>query len=126
MTNQITKKEETKLIIITRDDIYPGYQAVQSCHSVADFAAEHPTTFKKWKEESNSIICLAVKNELELLNLFDKFAKLTEATLFFEPDVNANTSFCMYGTPEVRKKVGNLPLLLKNKNENYVKKVENI
>ena len=120
MTHQINKKEETKLIVITRNDIHPGYQAVQSCHAVADFAAEHPDTFKKWKQESNSIICLSVKSEPELLKLFDKFKQLTPATLFYEPDISAYTSFCMYGTPDVRKKTGNLPLLLKNKPESHV------
>ena len=115
---QITKNknEDTiKLIVITRDDINPGYQAVQSCHAIADFANEHPDTFKKWKEESNSIICLSVKDEDKLLSLFDKFKELTPTTLFFEPDTNDYTSFCMYGATSIRKMCSRFPLLLKNK-----------
>ena len=47
---QIDKFQETKLVVITRQDINPGYTVVQSTHSIADFAYEHPEVFKKWKE----------------------------------------------------------------------------
>ena len=105
---------ETKLVVITRRDISPGYQAVQSTHSVADFAFEFPDTFVKWKLESNSIICLSIKNETELKKLQDKFKYLTPSIIFYEPDVDEMTSICLYGTPEIRKKLSHLPLLLKN------------
>ena len=106
---------ETKLVVITRSDISPGYQAVQSTHSITDFAFEYPDTFAKWKLESNSIICLSVKNESELQKLYDKFKDLTPSVIFYEPDVDEMTSICLYGTPEIRKKLRSLPLLLKNK-----------
>ena len=106
---------ETKLVVITRSDISPGYQAEQSTHSVADFAFEYPDTFAKWKLDSNSIICLSVKNETELQKLYDKFKDLTPSVIFYEPDVDEMTSICLYGTPEIRKKLRSLPLLLKNK-----------
>ena len=102
-------------MIITREDISPGYQAVQSTHSIADFAFEFPETFAKWKLESNSIICLGVKNEFELKKLYEKFKELTPSVIFYEPDVDEMTSLCLYGTPEIRKKLRSLPLLLKNK-----------
>ena len=35
-------------------------------------------TFKKWKEESNSIICLSVDNEFELEKYYHKFRKDTD------------------------------------------------
>ena len=105
---------ETKLVVITRSDISPGYQAVQSTHSVADFAFEYPDTFAKWKLESNSIICLSVKDESELQKLYDKFKDLTPSVIFYEPDVDEMTSICLYGTSEIRKKLRSLPLLLKN------------
>ena len=107
--------DETKLVIITRSDISPGYQVVQSTHSIADFAAEFPQQFKEWKEESNSIICLSVKNEEELLRLYDKFEEKTPAVKFFEPDVDEFTSICLYGTKNVRRSLSHLPLCLKNK-----------
>ena len=111
--------QETKLIVITREDISDGYKAVQSRHSNSDFAYEFPDTFRKWKEESNSIICLSVKNELELKKLHHKFQNITDCVLFFEPDINETTSLCLYGTPDVRRILQKLPLLLKNKKQNY-------
>jgi hypothetical protein len=94
---------------------------VQSTHSIADFAFEFPEIFSKWKSESNSIICLSVKNEFELQKLYHKYKELTESVILFEPDVDEFTSVCLYGAPKIRKSLSNLPLALKNKtnkNEN--------
>jgi peptidyl-tRNA hydrolase len=88
---------------------------VQSTHSISDFAYEHPETFGKWKEESNSIICLSAKSQEHLLKLYEKFSRVTQATIFFEPDVDEYTSLCLYGTPEIRKALSHLPLSLKQK-----------
>lgn len=85
-----------------------------SSHAIADFAHEFPETFRKWKSESNSIICLSVKDEFELQKLYFKYKNLTETVIFYEPDVNQYTSICLYGTPEIRKKLQNLHLLEKN------------
>ena len=112
---QINKFQETKLVVITRQDINPGYTVVQSTHSIADFAFTHTEVFKKWKEESNSIICLSCKSEAQLLKLYEKYSELTPAVKFFEPDVDQWTSICIYGTPEIRKSLSHLPLALKNK-----------
>lgn len=100
--------------MITRQDINPGYQCVQSTHSVADFAFEHPDIFKQWKKESNSIICLAAKSEEHLLKLYEKYSRITPCVKFFEPDVNEYTSICLYATPAIRKTLASLPLTLKN------------
>jgi len=86
---------------------------VQSTHSIADFAAEHPSYFKRWKIESNSIICLSVSDETELLKLYEKFKTKTPTVKFFEPDVDEVTSICLYGTKEVRRSLSHLPLSLK-------------
>ena len=83
---------------------------VQSTHSIADFAYDHPEVFKKWKEESNSIICLSCKSQEHLLELYEKYSRLTEASLFFEPDVDEYTSLCLYGSPDIRKGLSRLPL----------------
>ena len=114
---QKEKLNETKLVVISRADITPGYVAVQSCHAIADFAYEFPDKFKDWKAESNSIICLAVKDEEGLLKLFEKFSKLTSCSKFYEPDVDAYTAICLYGTSDIRKKLSHLPLVLKPKKE---------
>lgn len=92
---------------------------MQSAHSLADFAAEFPETFSKWKKESNSIISLDIPNEESLLKLYEKLKKLgCDIVLFYEPDISAYTSFCLYATPEIRKKLSYLPLILKNKEQN--------
>jgi len=92
----------------------PGYQVVQSTHSIADFAHQFPEVFSQWKEESNSIICLSVKSEQDLLKTYLKYKDLTPTIKFFEPDVDEWTSICLYGTPQIRKKLSHLPLILKN------------
>ena len=92
----------------------PGYQVVQSTHSIADFAHTYPEVFSQWKEESNSIICLSVKSEHDLLKTYQKYKDLTPTVKFFEPDVDEWTSICLYGTPQIRKKLSHLPLILKN------------
>lgn len=102
---------ETKLITITRSDISTGYQFAQLAHSVADFSYNFPKTFKKWKEESNSIICLSVKNEFELEKYYHKFKDRTDTVIFYEPDVHEQTSLCLYGTPEIRKQLKKLKLI---------------
>jgi len=91
-----------------------GYILPQSNHATAEFAYEFPETFRKWKQESNSIICLSAKSELHLLKLYEKYCDLTPTIKFFEPDISEWTSICLYATPEVRKSLSNLPLSLKN------------
>ena len=85
----------------------------QSTHSVADFAEQHPQTFQKWKSESNSVICLSVKNELKLLQLWEKFKSITDSVIFYEPDFSEYTSICMYADEPIRKKLKHLPLIVK-------------
>jgi len=94
-----------------------GYQVVQSAHAIADFASEHPETFEQWKKESNSIICLSIKDEETLLKLHEKLSKKTASSSFYEPDVNAFTAICVYGTPEIRKSLSHLPLVLNKKSK---------
>ena len=86
-----------------------------TAHSVADFAENFPETFQKWKSESNSIICLSVSNEFDLLKYYYEFKHLTDIVLFYEPDIHERTSLCLYGTPEIRKKLKKLKLIGQNK-----------
>lgn len=91
-----------------------GYQLVQSTHSIADFSHQHPQSFKDWKEQSNSIVCLSVQSEQELLHIYEKYKGSTPSSAFYEPDIDAWTSVCLLGTPPIRKKLSRLPLSLKN------------
>lgn len=104
------------MVVITRADLSKGYQSQQSTHSIADFAYEFPQSFKDWKETSNSIICLQVKDESQLLDYYNRLSKLTNVVKFTEPDLNdESTSICLYADKDVRKKVSSLPLLGKEK-----------
>jgi hypothetical protein len=58
-----------------------------------------------------------VKDEYELKKLYQKFKELTPSVIFYEPDVDEMTSLCLYGTPEIRKKLRSLSLLLKNNSQ---------
>jgi len=107
------------LVIITRNDIPPGYQLVQATHSIADFAYEHPKLFNDWKSDSNSIVTLQIPNEAELDNLITLlYNNDAHLSIFREPDIgNQITSICVYGTSNIRKKLASLPLSLKQYNK---------
>jgi peptidyl-tRNA hydrolase len=103
-------------VVITNGELNPGYQVVQSTHSIADFAHTYKDIFDNWKQESNSIICLSAKNKEHLQTIYEKFLRMTPTVIFYEPDVDEHTSICLYGTPDVRKKLSHLPLSLKKQN----------
>ena len=108
---QNSKFNETKLVTITRSDLnFDGYVIPQTAHAIANFAFDHFDTFSKWKEESNSIVCLSAKSEEHLLKLYEKYSHLTPTIKFFEPDVDEWTSICLYANPQIRKSLSNLPL----------------
>ena len=107
------KRNEPKLITITRSDLPPGDQLAQSVHSTTIFCHQHPSTFHKWMSETNSVVCLAIKDESALLKYYEKFSKLTECSIFFEPDISQFTSICLYASAPIRKKLKHLPLCLK-------------
>ena len=97
-------------------------QLVQSCHAIADFAYDHPDIFKQWKEESNSIITLAVKDEKALMEMYEKYKEITpHITAFREPDIQDQmTAICMYGTSDIRKMLSNIPLALREKKSKLI------
>ena len=101
-----------KLITITRQDLSIGYQIVQSCHSVADFAYKFPNHFLSWRENSNYKICLSVKDEPSLENLFLKLKNINTPVIDFrEPNLNNQlTSITLYGAKEYIKYTKYLPL----------------
>ena len=105
------KKTEIKLVRITRDDLSVGQKIAQSVHSTANFAQEHPQPFIKWKEDTNSVVCLSAKHEMHLLQLWEKFKEQTSCSIFYEPDVSAYTSLCLYADESIRKQLRNLPLI---------------
>jgi hypothetical protein len=78
-----------KLYVVTREDLSPGYQAVQSIHAAQEFAYQFPTLFKEWHERSNFLGLLSVKNEKELRSLAIRAANRRLAVaMFYEPDID--------------------------------------
>lgn len=106
-----------KLISVTRRDLSPGYQNVQSQHAVAEFILFNNEIAKEWFETSNSIISLAAKDQEDLFKLCTKLDKLGIVyRAFYEPDINNElTAVCIQPTIEARKVCSHYPLALKEK-----------
>lgn len=82
-------KKGDKLYLITRRDISPGYQAVQSCHAMRQFVNDHPEIDNVWFKQSNYIVLLSVESEKELAQLYvQALEKGIKSACFFEPDIN--------------------------------------
>lgn len=105
-----------KLYLVTRKDIAPGYQAVQSCHALRQFTEEHPEIDKEWFKSSNYLCLLSVKNEEELYFLIcqakDKDIKLS---VFREPDIeNQITAIALAPGQKTKELCKNIKLALKD------------
>ena len=108
-------KEGDKLYVITRADLEPGYQAVQSMHALRQFTAEHPEIDKLWFEQSNYLGLLSVTDEKELADLV-KQATFHDISfsIFREPDVdNQITAIALAPGPKSKKLCSRLPLALR-------------
>lgn len=107
------------MIVITRDDIKPGYQVAQSGHAISQFFLDYPELARKWN--NNYLISLSVPSEQKLVNLLEKLQKRKVPVSYFtEPDIgNELTSICFLETEETRKYTTHLPLSLKYFDNNY-------
>lgn len=101
--------------MITRSDLEPGYQAVQSMHALRQFTAEHPEIDKAWFDNSNYLGLLSVSNEEELIRLTKKAADLgIEFSIFREPDIDDQvTAIAIAPGPKSKKLCSHLSLALK-------------
>ena len=108
--------ENSKLIVITRDDLIPGAQAAQAVHAVIEFVYEHPQVAKDWYNFSKYLVLLSVKNQNELLELVNKLDQRSISySKFYEPDLgNELTAITLEPSKESRRVVSSLPLMLKN------------
>lgn len=103
-----------KLTVITRRDITPGYQAIQSAHSVAQFIFDYPYIAQKWN--SNPYLAgLSVENEQELKQLIEKLQKTNlKYSIFRESDIDDQiTAICIEPSEETRRLTSSMPLMLK-------------
>lgn len=104
-----------KLFLVTRRDLAPGYQAVQSCHAMRQFTADHPDLDVEWFSRSNYLALLSVADETELMRLLVSAADLgLKASAFHEPDVGgAITAIAIQPHPKAAELCKGLPLALK-------------
>lgn len=81
-------KRGDKLFVVTRRDLSPGYQAVQSIHAAQQFAMNFPLTYQEWLDRSGYIALLSVEDERELKELaMEAAGKKLAVCGFFEPDI---------------------------------------
>lgn len=104
---------------MTRRDLSPGYQAVQSSHALIEFILKHPELSGKWHEESNYLGQFSVADEEQLYLLLEKArSKGLKVVPFYEPDIdNQLTAIALEPTAEARRLTSQLPLMLKEFNQ---------
>lgn len=109
-------KEGDKLYVITRSDLDPGYQAVQSMHALRQFTAEHPEVDRQWFEQSNYLGLLSVANEIELQDLISMAVQQDiKFSIFREPDIEDQiTAIALAPGPKSKKLCSRLQLALKS------------
>lgn len=108
-------KPGDKLYVITRSDLEPGYQAVQSMHALRQFTAEHPEVDLEWFQSSNYLGLLSVCNEEELHKLVEKATDLgIKHSIFREPDIgNEITAIALEPSQQSKKLCSGLKLALR-------------
>lgn len=110
-----TVKPGDKLYLVTRADLAPGYQAVQSCHAMRQFTHDHPDVDSVWFTNSNYLALLSAPSEIELMRLLVSAHDAdVPASAFREPDVGGKITAIALGPGErTRKLCEHLPLALK-------------
>jgi len=104
------------LYVVTRNDLSPGQQAVQSMHALRQFTADHPEIDKNWFEKSNYLGLLSVNDEGELFKLIERAEKNNiRFSIFKEPDIGDKvTAIALEPGPLTKKLCSNLKLALKS------------
>lgn len=101
--------------MVTRNDLSPGQQAVQSMHALRQFTADHPEIDQCWFEKSNYLGLLSVNDEEELHKLIEKALRNNiRLSVFKEPDIGDKvTAVALEPGPLTKKLCSNLKLALK-------------
>lgn len=110
-----TIKMGDKLYVVTRRDIAPGYQGVQSQHAAIQFVMDHSDRGAEWFKNSNYLAWLSVENEVELMRLITcaQDAGLRWSA-FREPDVGGQiTAIALEPHPKTAELCKGLPLSLR-------------
>lgn len=74
---------------VVRADMSPGYKIVQTAHAVAEHYRSRPET------PHGTMIVLETPDQGGLLALYQKAVLFAPTTLFYEPDVDEYTAFCV-------------------------------
>lgn len=106
------------MVLVTRRDLTPGYQAVQPAHALAEFAIKYPKTFKNWQVNQKNLVVLSISNELALTDLFQKASAAgIKCVSFKEPDIgNETTAIALEPCEATYKLTSSIPLALKENN----------
>ena len=112
MTYQVSK-----LTVITREDLEPGYQAVQAGHAAINYCFQNWEYAKNWHINSNNLIYLSTKTENDLFRYAEKLKSIgVDVCLFREPDIgNLVTSIAFISNEKTKKITSGLSLMLKPK-----------
>lgn len=105
-----------KLFVVTRRDISPGYQGVQSQHALRQFTADHPERDAEWFNNSNYLAWLSVEDEVELMRLITSAQDHgLKWSAFREPDVGGQiTAIAIEPHSKTTELCKGLPLALKD------------
>lgn len=116
LIDKVMTQVNNKLVVITREDLKPGQQAVQSGHAVTEFIFNNISKAISWYKNSNYLVYLSVKDEncLKMYSqLFNEYS-LTHSS-FYEPDLNNElTAIAVEGGEITKKLTSKLSLTLKN------------
>lgn len=107
-----------RLYLVTRADLPPAVQAVQSAHAALDFAVAHPAVTAGWHTASNTLVLLAAPDEVALDRLaVDAAAAGCPVSEFREPDLAGQLTAVALG-PDACRLVRRLPLTLRGEVNN--------
>ena len=108
-----TFKMGDKVYVVTRRDLSPGYQAVQSVHAMNTFSHEHSKVETAWFNQSSFLALLTVADECELKSLMNLASeKKIIFSKYTEPDLNNEVTAVAF-SPEAGAICKKLPLTLK-------------
>lgn len=105
-------------MVITRRDLPPVVQSVQSGHAAIKYTFELPNHAKHWHENSQYLIYLSVENEQELEDITEKlYQENILFAEFYEPDLDHElTSIAFMSNRKTKKVTSGMPLMFKEYN----------
>lgn len=112
------------MIVVSRRDLSPAVQSVQSGHALADFCIQHSEIANSWHKNSNYLVYLSVEDEESLHRLIAKLqSRDITMSVFQEPDLdNQITAIAIEPTKEAHRLCSSLPLALSDR----ISKKENV